>query len=72
MSAISGAAPPTLVELDGSQHADPATRDYDVQRTAFLNKSGWYVLRFWNNDVQQNLDGVLKTILLALNREPSP
>jgi very-short-patch-repair endonuclease len=55
-----------IVELDGSQHAEDAARVYDEQRTQFLEQNGWRVLRFWNNELQQNPDGVFQTILLAL------
>ena len=54
-----------VVELDGGQHLDQATQD--EQRTAFMQSQGWQVLRFWNNDVQNNLDGVLSTIAERLN-----
>jgi very-short-patch-repair endonuclease len=51
-----------VVELDGGQHADSA---YDTRRDAFLAAEGWRVLRFWNNDVMQNRDGVLLVIVEA-------
>src|SRR5690349_5275403 len=58
------------VEADGGQHADyPA----DERRTAILRKQGWRVLRFWNNDILTNAEGVILTILQALKRpRPSP
>jgi len=49
------------LEFDGSQHQD--ARAYDDRRTAFLQDQGWTVLRFWNGDVFENLDGVLTMIL---------
>ena len=45
-----------VIELDGGQHQDQVTQD--EQRTAFLQAQGWRVLRFWNNEVLDNLDGV--------------
>ena len=54
-----------IVEVDGGQHSIK----HDAVRTAFLNAEGYRVLRFWNNDVLQNVDGVLETIAAAL---PSP
>jgi very-short-patch-repair endonuclease len=48
-----------IVELDGSQHHDS---DYDALRTAALEALGHRVLRFWNRDVLQNLDGVVSAI----------
>jgi len=56
-----------VVELDGSQHADAA--DYDAARTTYLESLGYKVLRFWNNEVLANLDGVLTAIASHL---PSP
>jgi very-short-patch-repair endonuclease len=52
-----------VIEVDGGQHADNAK---DVRRDAFLRADGYRVLRFWNTDVLSNLDGVLTTILTAL------
>ena len=49
-----------IVEIDGGQHAENSN---DVLRDAKLIKMGFRVLRFWNNDVIQNLEGVLMTIL---------
>jgi very-short-patch-repair endonuclease len=59
------------VELDGGQHADDVVRD--ATKTAFLETQGWRVLRFWNNDVMGNIEGVLTLIaeaLLASSRPP--
>jgi very-short-patch-repair endonuclease len=53
-----------IIELDGGQHA--ARAQYDEQRTRILEAMGYLVLRFWNNDVIQNLDGVLEAIREAL------
>ena len=50
------------VELDGSQHCEPAQLLYDEQRTAYLDSIGIYVLRFSNLDVLQNLPGVCQSI----------
>ena len=50
------------VELDGSQHCEPAQLLYDEQRTAYLDSIGIYVLRFSNLDVLQNLRGVCRQI----------
>jgi very-short-patch-repair endonuclease len=49
-----------IVELDGGQHAS-ATR-YDAVRTSFLETEGFRVIRFWNNDVMSNINGVLQRI----------
>ena len=55
-----------VIELDGSQHADAVA--YDAARTAFLESEGYAIVRFWNNDVTQNLDGVIAAIAPHLNR----
>ena len=57
-----------VIELDGSQHMDAL--DYDLKRTNYLNNKGYKVLRFWNHDVLQNTDSVLREILNTLT--PSP
>jgi very-short-patch-repair endonuclease len=50
-----------IVEADGSQHADNMA--YDAKRTAFLEHSGWKVLRFWNDDVLKDVDSICQHIL---------
>jgi len=59
-----------IIELDGGQHMESA--EYDERRTVVLAKDGFRVLRFWNNDVLENIDGVLDIIMQALQRAPSP
>jgi very-short-patch-repair endonuclease len=49
-----------IVELDGGQHADQEA--YDARRSETLAACGWRVIRFWNNEVLENLDGVIATI----------
>ena len=50
------------IELDGSQHGDERAVEDDERRTAYLNDQGYRVLRFWNQEVIDNLDGVLEAI----------
>jgi very-short-patch-repair endonuclease len=57
-----------IVELDGGQHAERSAED--AKRTATLEAQGYLVLRFWNNDVLENMDGVLQTILETLRTVP--
>jgi len=57
-----------VIELDGGQHAEN-TRD--ARRDAFLRANGWRVLRFWNNDVMSNREGVLESIFNALALTPA-
>jgi len=59
-----------IIELDGSQHLDQA--GYDAKRTRFLESKGYRVLRFWNNDVDASLDGVVRAILDAVGKEEHP
>jgi very-short-patch-repair endonuclease len=56
-----------VVEADGSQHADNA--EYDAERERAFQSLGWSTLRFWNNEISENLDGVLVAIMQHL---PSP
>ena len=57
-----------IVELDGGQHAERSTQD--AERAAALEARGYLVLRFWNDDVLRNTDGVVESIINTLN--PSP
>ncbi len=59
-----------VIEIDGGQHAEENEKDKDHQRDAWLNSQGFRVLRFWNNEVLQNLEGVLETIRLNCLRHP--
>ncbi len=56
------------VELDGDVHGAPDQRRHDERRNAYLRALGIEVLRFWNEEVRTNLDGVLETILTTLER----
>ncbi len=51
-----------IVEADGGQHAENAS---DVARDAWLTERGFRVLRFWNNDILENPEGVARAILEA-------
>ncbi|ALJ11411.1 endonuclease domain-containing protein [Sphingopyxis macrogoltabida] len=53
-----------VIEVDGGQHADAAS--HDARRTEFLQAQGLTVLRFWNNDVLANTEGVMTQISLSL------
>ncbi len=60
------AAAKLAVELDGSQHYEPAEQAYDIRRTAYLQSQGIQVLRFSNTEVLQNLRGVCQAIDMAV------
>ncbi len=53
-----------ILEVDGDTHA--STETYDANRTRFLEREGYRVLRFGNPDVMQNLEGVIASISLSL------
>ncbi len=57
-----------IVEIDGSCH--DLQRAYDARRTAFLELRGYDVIRFPNQEVFRNVDGVIDTIAAALQRAP--
>ena len=52
-----------IIELDGGQHADS---EADIERTHIIEAHGYTVIRFWNNEVLSNTDGVLLSIAEAL------
>lgn len=56
--------PRLVIEIDGGQHAERTAQDDD--RTSWLESQGFVVLRFWNNEVTGNIDGVLQTIATSL------
>jgi very-short-patch-repair endonuclease len=56
-----------IIELDGSQHLEQ--KEYDEERTKYLELRGYRVLRFWNNDVMNNTETVLQAIWNALKNE---
>src|SRR5215510_11350561 len=55
-----------VVELDGGHHSDDKVAAKDAMRTRWLEGQGYKVLRFWNAELNSNLDGVLDTIHAAL------
>ncbi len=59
------------VELDGSQHGTPDARRHDEARTRFLARKNITVLRFWNHELNGNLEGVLEGIRRALPTPPT-
>ena len=58
------------IELDGGHHAEQV--DQDAARTAFLEAAGWHVLRYWNNDVIRNVEGVLAVVVARASTHPHP
>jgi very-short-patch-repair endonuclease len=58
-----------IIEVDGGQHA---TDRRDAARDEWLAEHRYRVLRFWNHDVVENIDGVLESIAAALGAEAPP
>jgi very-short-patch-repair endonuclease len=52
-----------IVEVDGGQHNE----DADRIRTRFLKRQGYHILRFWNHEVVENIEGVIEAIRIRLN-----
>ncbi len=61
-----------VIELDGGRHNRDAHARRDATRESYLRDNGYRVLRFWNNDVMQNLDGVPLVILETLESAAPP
>jgi very-short-patch-repair endonuclease len=57
-----------IIEADGGQHA--VEKEKDLERTAWLNSQGFTVLRFWNNEILSNTEGVLEVIYNACGAAP--
>jgi len=55
-----------VIEVDGSGHGEVAQASYDIERMAFLQSRGYRVLRFWNNEVLNEIDAVMNAIYAAL------
>jgi len=54
------------IELDGATHSTDEERAHDERRRVYLLERGWKLVRFWNADVYDNLNGVLESILMRL------
>ena len=51
-----------IVELDGSVHVHPQKKNKDEKRDKIMKDLGYHIIRFYNNEIDENLDGVLKII----------
>ena len=51
-----------IIELDGGQHNENKNIINDTKRTVFLNSLGYRVIRFWNNDIDNNIEGVFEVL----------
>jgi len=54
-----------IIELDGSQHLEQA--EYDAERSKYFESLGYKIIRFWNNQVDNDINGVIRAIEFALN-----
>ncbi len=61
-----------IIELDGGQHNEDENVKKDRNRQKYLEDNGFKVLRFWNNEVNENIEGVLNSILENLQYHPLP
>jgi very-short-patch-repair endonuclease len=62
-----------IIEIDGGQHNEDRIAGRDEKRTAWLKSQGFQVIRFWNNEVIENIEGVLIRILEVIGIDtPSP
>jgi very-short-patch-repair endonuclease len=61
-----------IVEVDGGQHSNATERANDARRTEWLMSQGYRVLRFWNNEVLGNVEGVVATIAAEFAPTPTP
>ena len=59
-----------VLEVDGGQHLESAS--YDAARTAWLEREGFRVLRFWNNQVLQETDAVREAIFITVQQLSPP
>ena len=59
-----------VIEIDGSQHLD--NKEYDKDREKYFLDLGIKTIRFWNNEINTNIDGVLKIIMEKLETQPHP
>ena len=51
-----------IIEIDGGQHNEPKNLEYDKQRSLYLESKGYRTIRFWNNEIDNNLTGVYQQL----------
>ena len=63
-----------IIEIDGSQHNFDKNIKYDNKRTEYLQSMGYNVVRFWNNDIDNNINGVYEKLqeVFKINTHPHP
>jgi len=55
-----------IIEIDGGHHFESTKNENDHARTEYLVSKGYRVIRFWNTDIMQNIEGVIDEILNTL------
>ena len=60
------------IEIDGSGHNTKEGKDYDKMRTEYLESKDIKVLRFWNSEIEKDLENVLEKIKKEINRKSKP
>ena len=60
------------VEVDGDPHGTPQGRIHDRERDALMAALGIKTMRFWNEEIRENLEGVLDTVLAELEKRTGP
>lgn len=58
-----------VIEIDGGHHNIPENISNDTVRTEYLISQGYKVIRFWNNEIDDNIDGVYLKLLELLNNK---
>jgi very-short-patch-repair endonuclease len=59
-----------IIEMDGGQHLDQ--QEYDDERTKYFESIGYKVIRFWNNDVMNDIESVIRAIIQAMESDRHP
>lgn len=60
------------IELDGEHHAEEEIRNYDEESSRYLKSHDIITLRFWNDEIVQDVEGVLKTIAKEIGKSSPP
>ena len=58
-----------IIEIDGFQHKEQKAKEYDILRTEYLNSVGFKVLRFWNSEIDVDIERVLRDITKEIKKK---
>ena len=56
-----------IIEIDGGHHNETENTESDIIRTQYLEQKGYKVIRFWNNEIYENIEGVIKKLEQEIN-----